>query len=159
MKTVTFNNEIKIIYPDGFHVLSEEEMKGMNFREEGPVISLKDPERHVIVNVGMKQVPGFSALMLNQKDLAKKTEEYIAKANSGHNYRFGEFMEKNIGNDTGYGFSYSYEAQDTPMYSECFVLKKGKKVFYFYFYTRDELKDKNLMIWEEMLANISECLD
>lgn len=159
MKTITFNNEIKIAYPEGFHVMNDEELREMNYTGEGNAIFLRDEERHMVVSVGEKEIPGFSALMLNQKEIAKNTEGYIKKANSSYDYRLGEFFERNIGNDTGNGFSYGYVAKDTAMYAECFTVKKKKKVYYYYLYTREEQKEKNLGIWDEILSSISECLD
>ena len=159
MKNTTFNDELKVGYPEGFHIMDEEELSAMSFTEKGPTLCLKDPARHMIVSIGRKDIPGFSALMLNRKNIAINAEEYVRKANSNFGYRPGEFFERNIGNDNAYGFSYSYEAQGIPMYAECFAVKKKNKIYYYNLYIREEEKEKNLQVWDEMLSSVSDCMD
>ena len=45
------------------------------------------------------------------------------------------------------------------MYAEALTWKKSKKIFYFYLYAREELRNKSIQTWEEILASVSECLD
>ena len=61
MEKVRISDELFIGCPEGFHVMSEEELKDMNFMAEGPGIAMKDPDRHILVSVGVQKLNGFSA--------------------------------------------------------------------------------------------------
>ena len=159
MKTVVFNDELKIGDPEGFHIMDEEEMKEMGVLDNGPVLCLKDSERHIIISVGLKKVGGFASFVLNQKDIAKKMEGYIGKAQEKYGYRFCDFITRNVGDHPADGFCYNYKAEGIDMYAEALTWKKSKKIFYFYLYAREELRNKSIQTWEEILASVSECLD
>lgn len=159
MKTVIFNDELKVGYPEGFHVMDEEELKEISILENGPLICLKDPDRHMIVTVACKKVGGFASFVLNQKDIAKKMEGFVGSAQKEYGYRLCDFIMRNAGDRLADGFCYNYEAEGMEMYAEALTLKRGKKIFYFYLYAREELRKKSIQVWEEILASVSECLD
>ena len=159
MRTVTLNDEIKIGYPDGFHVMDSEELKNVRLVVVGPVVCLKDPDRHVIITAGCKEINGFSAFILKQKDIAKKMEVDIRFAQKMYGYKRTGSFQREIGGDLADGFGYTYKAQGIDMYGESFAVKKAKKIFYYHFYVRQEFREKNIRVWEEILASVTDCLD
>ena len=154
MEKVRVSDELFIGCPEGFHVMSEEELKGMNFMAEGPGIAMKDPDRHILVSVGVQKMNGFSALMLNQKELVKNMEKRIEQAQKPYGYHGAEFLTRQAGPDKADGVGYEYTAQDVGMYSESFAVKKGKNVTYYHLYARSANKEESLKIWEEILGSV-----
>ena len=66
METVVLNNEMQLSYPDGFHVMSEEELSKMTFYGEAPGWCISDPERHIDLSVSWKKTNGLFAKILNK---------------------------------------------------------------------------------------------
>ena len=48
MGNIELNNDLKLSYPDGFHVMTEEELKKYKYFEGAPGFCIEDPERHII---------------------------------------------------------------------------------------------------------------
>lgn len=155
MEFVTLNSELKFPVPDGFHVMDEEEMSGMTMIAVGPGICLKDPERHIVVSVGYKKAGLLTSKMLSQKDIATKSEGSIRQAMKPYRYWPDGAGKREVGGLAADGFRYLYSAQETDMYAETYVLKKGKTFYYFHVYMRAALKEKSMPVWEEMLGSAS----
>ena len=115
MDSVILNDELKLAYPEGFHVLSAEEMDRMQFLEKGAGICLSDPERHILISVGWKRPGVLAGLMLNAGDLAKNSEKTIRKAMQNMGYRCRGFEKRQIAGNRAEGFGYEYSAQGVEM--------------------------------------------
>ena len=57
--TLTFRH-LTLAWPNGFHGMDQSAWSKMNLLTDGETSGLSDPERHMIVTVGYKQVNGFS---------------------------------------------------------------------------------------------------
>ena len=154
MEKVKVIDGLLIGCPEGFRVLGKEEMKEMEFIASGPGIVMRNPERRMIVSVGVQKLNGFSALMLNQKELAKNMEKRIADSMQFNNYQLRTMIERKAGNDVADGVSYEYTAKETEMYAESLEVKKGKNVTYYHMYSRACKKEENLAVWEEILGSV-----
>ena len=63
------------------------------------------------------------------------------------------------GDTVNYLNEQGFKAEGIDMYAEALTWKKSKKIFYFYLYAREEVRNKSIQTWEEILASVSECLD
>ena len=142
-------------YPDGFHVMEEEETRQLKFLGNGEGICLSDPDRHMMVSIGWKQIWGIVSLLLGTKDLAKDMEKRIRQPMKQYGYRKGESLKKKIGKKEAMGFSYEYSVQGTGMTGESYVVKDGKEIYYLHVYMRTGLKSGSYPVWEGMLESIS----
>ena len=153
MKSIIVNEKMELFYPEELHVMSEEELSKMQFYHDEKGTCLNDPERHLMLSFAGQTLNGFSAFLLNQKDMAKKTEDVIGKMSERFGYRLLEHINDTVGDRKADGFSYEYKVGDLQMYSEVLVLKLDRTVFYFYLYSRDENKEENIRIWKEILSS------
>ena len=151
-QTLTLNSELTLAFPDGFHVLDAEERSRIRFAEEGAGICLSDPDRHIFVSVAWKEVNGFSALILNNHDLAKHMERSVKKSMRQFGYMTGGKIRRIVGGKESEGFCYTYTAQQIRMFGESLVLRRGKTIYYFHFYVRESLKEESLPLWDSLLA-------
>ncbi len=151
MGELLLNNELKFTYPEGFHVMTEEERRQQSQPLNGSWEGFSDPERHVIMTVGWKQIPGFSAKLLSGKDIARNSEKYLRKVMKPYGYRLEQYYERTAAGIETNGFSYSYTVQGIAMTGYCYELKRNKSVYYFHFYTRTELKEENQKVLDEIL--------
>lgn len=55
MGSTQLNNEMNLQYPDGFKIMSEEELRKHKFYEEAPGFCINDPDRHIVLSVSWRQ--------------------------------------------------------------------------------------------------------
>ena len=154
MAELILNNELLLKYPEGFHVMSEEERSKMNMLEEGKWAGLFDPDKHILVTVGWKQT-GIASMILSGLDLANNMEKHIRRAMMSFGYRLEGFKECQIADTKVHGFGYEYVSHEIPMYAESYAMKKGKVIYYFHFYARTAMKSESIAIWRDMLSSIA----
>ncbi len=142
---------LELTMPDGFHEMNAEEKNGLNFWNgvDGQCISY--PEKHIIITVGFKKLGMLTSKLVSEDELVKKMEKSFE---CQPDYCSFGVIERNAGGKGIKEISYSYTAKDTPMFSESLVIKSGKNICYFHFYTRAVLKDDNIKIWLQMLEGI-----
>ena len=154
MKTISINREWKMSFPEGFQILNDMERRRLNFIGGAEGVCLSDPERHVVVSVGEKQINGFSALVLSGKDLAKRMEKQISKPMEAYDYHLEGFFTRQIADKTASGFRYTYKSQGVEMLGESYVVKDGKHLVYFHLYARKALREESLAVWNGILDTI-----
>ena len=133
METALLNNELKLTCPEGFREMSKEELSGYNFYSEAPGWCVNDADRHIMVSVSWKQVPGLFAKMLKVKDVAKSMEGQMAQAMKAFQYKLVEFTARTPGGKEAEGFRYDYTVQDTGM--------SGESVFALNYFAECDIKD------------------
>ena len=149
------DKELEIDLPDGFYELNEEERQKMNFFTEGGEFScFSDPERHILVSVGKKEINAFAAMLLNSKDIAKNMEQMIEKALVPADYHFGSYRSQKNGSLGFEGFRYDYSAQGIGMTAESYAAKYKRTVYYVHIYMRSALKEESLPVTGRILESI-----
>ncbi len=146
---VVLNQELMISIPEGFHVMSEEELSRLNHYGQIPNWCVSDPDRHIILSVSWKK-SGFASFLLNTAEVAKKMEGEIHRLLSSYGYELKGYITENLGGVSADGFRYSYIAQDVLMIGESLSAKKGKVFYYIHGYLREELQEESLRTLEEI---------
>ncbi len=153
MDNILINGKLQMSLPDGFHVMDEEERSGLRVLMSGPFIAFTDPQRHIIATVGWKNA-GIASLILRASDIASGSEKQIAKGMQKYAYVSEGFSERNVGGTGASGFGYRYTPDEgIGMYGETHVLKKGRTVYFFNVYVRDELREESIRVWDDILGS------
>lgn len=148
------NNELVMECPEGFHVMTEEERGKINLLEDGQWVGLSDPDRHMMITIGWKELGGIMAKLMSGKSLAENIEKQISKGMAAFGYESEGSRERQIAGMDAAGFGYKYAAQGIDMVGEAYAAKKNKTAYYFYLYAREELKSESLAVWEEFLRSL-----
>ena len=74
MSTTQLNNELNLTYPEGFKVMTPEDLKQYKFFEEAPGFCINDSDRHIIISVSWRQSNPFVAMLVSSADIAKNME-------------------------------------------------------------------------------------
>ena len=148
----TFNSTLHLSFPDGFHVMDNDERQKLKMLVDGPGECLTDPDRHIIISIGWKELSLFPSLLVSSKDAADNSQKAISQAMQPYGYRFRETFAEDIGGKSAPGFSYEYEAQGISMHGETCVIKHNKVLYYLHIYMRRELKGESTKIWKDILA-------
>ena len=151
METVPLN-ELTIPCPEGFHVMDEEERRGLRFADEGPAVCLSDPGRHMVVCAAAKKIGGLASFLLDDAGLVKNMETGILKAMKPFSCHYGGPVKRTAGGREAKGFCCTYTAQGTAMYGESLLLRSGRTLYYFHLYARQQLKEESLPVWEGLLG-------
>ena len=151
----TLFDELQLKYPDGFHVLSEEERSRLHTLEDGEWVGLSNPEEHILISLGRKKINGFASKILNDKDLTGKMKKEIRRALQSFDYKGEADKQCLIGGRKARGMGYEYTSQGIDMYAESYLVKKGNILYYFHFYVRNALKNDSLALWSDMLEGIT----
>ena len=154
MQQITVNRELQLSYPNGFHKMSNDELSRLHFIEAGDGLCLSDPERHMIISIGWKQIGLFVKLLLNPRDLAKNMEARIEKPLQSFGYQLKERLEKTLDGKQAKGIRYTYSAKDIDMMGESYVIRSDKIIYYLNVYFREAMASESLAVWHDSLASV-----
>ena len=133
MAAITLNDEMKVTFPEGFTVMSREELKQAYGDDIPDRYGMKDAEKHIIFCVYWHEGPKFLSKLADCKSLRDRCEKLISKSMRNH----------------------SYILQDIEFVSEVRVLKKDNVCYTLYYYTRSETEKANEPVRDEILNSIS----
>lgn len=123
-KTLIVNQELSLEFPEGFHQMDQTERSKWNAAQEGE--SFSDPEKHMIVSVAWKPLGWFVSKFVGNKDIARGMEFRMRSAMKSCQYHAESLLRKEIAQSQAEGFSYRYRVQETEMYGESVVFKRGR---------------------------------
>lgn len=147
-------NALTVTYPDGFHVMTPEERRALQYAASGEGECLRDEERHIIVSIGWKPLGGLLNLLFSVRDAAKNMEQQIGRLMQPFGWQCTGKLQKRIDGAAAEGFGYTYKAKDTAMYAQSLAVKHGKTIYYLHVYVRAALKDESLAVWNELLSGM-----
>lgn len=155
MNTAQLNGVLSLTYPDGFHVMTAEEMTGYQFYSDAPGWCISDPDRHVMLSVSWKKTAGILAMMVKPKDVAVNMEQQISRAMGQYDYHSAGFLSRKPGGKEAEGFRYTYRVGETDMTGESYCVKNKSTFYYLHFYYRTAMAEESLKVVEEILDSAS----
>jgi len=152
----TINETFTLQIPDGFEVLTEEDL-GKMYRNIGDSFGwgVRDTENHVIITVLWKQYPALLSRMLDLKAIVKKNEQLTGKAHAAHGYRFLEFFSMQAGDEKAEGYRFSYDKEGMTQVCSNYLIKDGRTIYAFMCVGREENMDAD----KETFRRIMETLE
>ncbi|MBE6989550.1 MAG: hypothetical protein E7426_02235 [Ruminococcaceae bacterium] len=154
MEQVRLNEDLGLSYPDGFQVMSAEELSKLRFSGGAPQWCISDPERHMILSISWKKVNGLVAKLLSAKDIAKDTEAKLSRPMKTYGYRMEDFFELELDGKSTAGFLYRYTVQGIGMSGKTLTVKNGRTIYYIYFYFRTAARKASLETLDEILDSV-----
>ena len=148
------NKELTIKIPDGFRTLDPAERASMHVIEEGEGVVFSNPDRHILLSIGWKQMGKFTGFLLKEDDIAGKMKQTIQKAMKPYQYHSPEDRNTDLDGESAKGVAYQYTAQEVPMFGESLVVKRNRTLYYFNYYTRQAMVEENRETWEGMLQSV-----
>ena len=151
MNELKINDRFKLICPEGFRLMTEEERQKLRALDNGETLYLTNEAGHLIVSIGWKDVNAFANLLLHAIRPIKSVEANIEQAMTPYGYRRETTLTRSIGGQKAEGFRYTYTAGDTAMVGESYVLREGKALTFFHVYYRAALREESLLQWDALL--------
>ena len=155
MTSTVINGEMRIPLPEGFHVMSDEEIISISKGQTAPAWVMKNNDTHFMFSVSWKAIPALAAFLMGAKDMAKTMHKRFGAAAGDAGYTIGEIREIMIGGVKAYGYPYSFVADGIAMCGDSIVVKKKKTYYFFHTYYREEMKEENEALLEEIYSEIN----
>ena len=146
---------LTLSYSEDFTVMDEAERAKLRFVEEGEGVCLSAPGRHILISAAWKLTDPLLPRLLGSRELAAWTSRKLEKPMALLDYKAGGVLRRSIGGRSADGFSYTYTANDIPMYGETLVVRDRRTLYYLHFYARQALTAESIPIWEDLLAAAS----
>jgi len=155
MSREVINGTVEIEVPDGFHVMSAEELRQAYRNEDPNRWGMWDKERHIIVTVMWKAYRGLLGLFLSDlKEVCKKNEQLNSKGYAGHGYRCDGFFSLSVDGQQAEGYRFSYRVGDAEQSAETILMRQGKTIYSVTFAGRAENKAADQDVFAGIIAGI-----
>jgi hypothetical protein len=155
MRQETINGTFTLQIPDGFEVLTEEDLRKM-YRNAGDPFQwgVRDTANHVIITALWKQYPALLSWALDLKAVVKKNEQLTGQAHAAYGYRFLEFFSMQAGDEEAEGYRFCYDKEGVTQACSNFLVKEGRTIYAFICVGREE----NMATDRETFRRIMETL-
>lgn len=151
METITISSHLILSAPDGFRKMTEEELSNQSFYKQAPQWAVTDPDRHMILSAASQTLNGFSALLLNAKDIVKQSSQKLSDLLKPYGYRADRLRTVAVGGEPGEALRYYYCREGIEMTGDMIVVKKGKTVYHIYSYMRTEAAGSSSGVLSQLL--------
>ncbi len=152
---ISIENRLYMDCPEGFHELTEEERKGMNFAADEKVMAISDPVRHIIITVAWAQISGLNAWLLGRREVSWNMSRQIEKKLKKFSFVWLADIKRDIDGRLARGMDYEYVANRIHMSCESLVIKSEENLYYFHMYASKIRRDESLEIFNEILDNVA----
>ena len=156
MKQQIINDTFALQIPDGFEILTEDDLRKM-YRNAGDPFKwgVRDTENHVIILALWKKYPALLSWTLDLKAIVKKNEQLTGKAHAAHGYRFLEFFSMQAGDEKAEGYRFSYDKEGmTQVCSNCLV-RDGRTIYAFMCVGREENQETDRETFRRMMETLA----
>ncbi len=156
MKQQIINDTFALQIPDGFEILTEDDLRKM-YRNAGDPFrwGVRDAENHVIILALWKKYPALLSWTLDLKAIVKKNEQLTGKAHAAHGYRFLEFFSMQAGDEEAEGYRFSYDKEGmTQVCSNCLV-RDGRTIYAFMCVGREENLETDRETFRRMMETLA----
>lgn len=153
MNNIQINNEVNLVYPDGFDLMSEEELIRY-FTTPADRWGVYNAADHILLSVSWKKA-GFWQLFTDAESHLYEIESSLRRSLLNYQ-RILEYKMK-IGKKKAYAIRFEYRVKDAALVQVCDVVAfKYKKKFYtVYYVTRKVNATENLPAFQEILNSIT----
>ena len=155
MKQQIINDTFALQIPDGFEILTEDDLRKM-YRNAGDPFrwGVRDAENHVIILALWKKYPALLSWTLDLKAIVKKNEQLTGKAHAAHGYRFLEFFSMQAGDEKAEGYRFCYDREGITQVCNNFLIKEGRTIYAFMCVGREENMDADRETFRQIMESL-----
>ena len=125
----TVNQAFSLEVPEGFHCMSQEELKQLYQNENPNRWGIWDEERHVSIVVLWKQFPALVCWLADMKTMAQRNQQLTEKGYAANEYAFQGYLSAKAGGATVEGYRFCFRVGDVAQAAETMLLKHKKTVY------------------------------
>ena len=155
MRKAIVNDSLEVSQPDGFRVMSHEELCQAYGLDYDCMWGMRDEERHVILAVFWKVSSKLISMLGSAKLVAEQSEKNLRRRYRKSGYHSDGLFETEVAGLRGWGFRYGHSPMGAAEQScETVVIKDGTCCYTIMYHTRTERAHTNRALYEEILASM-----
>ena len=154
MASEIINGDLKIEVPEGYRVLSKEEMKAMYLDDNPDRWAMRNEAMHHTVAVLYHKSNPFLAMLADVKSIAESTQLKLSRGLAPYQYERGEFFPASLCGQKAYGFTYRYVNHEVLTDGKVIVFKHGNICYTVYEYSADGYTDANRPVFESVCSSM-----
>ncbi len=155
MEKYTVNGEISVSAPEGFQLMTAEELTKLFVSGDPSRWGLWDRERHVMLIVEWKKYSRLMLALSDIKSVAKRNETLSRKAYAANDYELEEFVSGTIGGRQAEGYRFSFRVEDTEQGAEVRLLRQGNFIYRFTVNGRGANREVNRELFKNFLDTVT----
>lgn len=152
METVTLKKSLLFDCPDGFHIMSRDELKKLYLDSYRNRAGVWDTKRHLIVSVFRNKPLKLFYKMSDEKAAADGIRNLFRKKMP--EYKEGKSVETAIAGQRASGFDYTYRVKGVAQEASVYVFKHKGYVYTVYCYARAPLTKDDAKILRGILDSM-----
>ena len=154
MTNALINQKLSVDVPDGYTVLSADQLQEMYRDTNTDRWGMRNESAHHTAAVFYHKSNPLLAAIADVKGIAESTQKKLAAGLSAYSYQLKGFYPAEVCGRKAYGFSYSYVNQEIPTDGETVIFKDGSTCYTVYSYSRNENSAANHSVFEAILASM-----
>ena len=154
MSNEVINNQLQITVPDGFRILTKEEMNAMYLDDNPDRWGMRNDEMHHTVAVLYHKSNPLLAMLADAKGIAESTQMKLSVGLSAYQYQKGEFFPAMVSGKDAYGFTYRYVNHGVPTGGTVLVFKNKNICYTVYDYSAEDYTEANRPVFEEICISL-----
>ena len=152
MNNALIDDTLRVSYPEGFHVMDEQEMQEA-YKNDNPCRwCIRDKERGMMLSVFWFKSFALLVRIADAKAAVRKIASSMEKALGGMNYERGDLYARDICGQKAWGFGYEYTLNEVDQHCEVIMLKNKSSTYTVYYYSDKDKDEENRIVFEEFLG-------
>ena len=148
------NGELALPRPEGFVVMSPEELARAYTCDNSDRWGMWDKKRHIMVTVLWQRYNPLLAWLADMKTLVKRNEQLTSRGYKDHDYRLEGFRSRDVRGMAGEGYRFTYRLGDVVQRIDTVLVKKGRTVYSLSCIGRPENSAVDQAVFEAILDGI-----
>jgi len=154
MSTYTINGEIRLEAPEGFKLMTAEEMAKISNGDASGRFGLWDKEHHVMLLADWKRYNALWLKLTDIRKIAKRNEELNRKPYANFSYKGQRTLSRTIGGLEAEGYRFSFRVEDVSQSAACMLVLHGNNVYRFTMNGRTENLEENEDLFAAVLDSV-----
>ena len=156
MPTETINNELTIVVPDGFEIMSQEDLKVAygDVKDKSEKWGMRDRDRHIMITVRWDHHSSMRMKMINVKATATAQQKTTARLYAKSDYRLVDTFSRTVAATEAAGYSLTYTVEGITQAATLMWLKGRNDVYGISAFSRPE-HDQSPAVIDKILDSIA----
>ena len=148
------NQDLNLMVPEGYRVMSAEEMQAMFLDDNPNRWAMRNEAMHHTVAVFYHKSNPFLSMLADAKSVAESTQLKLAEGLLSHQYQKGESFPLAMCGQKAYGFTYRYINHEVLTDGTVIVFKHGNICYTVYGYSAAEYTETNRPMFETICKSM-----
>lgn len=153
MEHVLINNDLELLHPDGFHIMTREELKAAYNLDYDNMWGMRNEQTGVIICVFWKVSSKLLGKIATAKLVSEQAEDALRRRLKKQQYRYYNRYQDEVAGSDAHILCYGYEREGVPQDCRMVTVKNTRCCYTLYYYSPAATADANLRVFEDVMAS------